>query len=381
MKKVTAHLVSTFLVLVLAQGACGDADADPELMRRVDEIFAEWDSTSSPGCALSVIRDGEVALSRGYGMANLEHDLAITPRTVFRIGSTSKQFSAAAVVLLVEQGELSLDDDVRKYVPELPEHDRPVTVRHLVHHTSGMRDYLALMSRAGKREADYYTNEEVIEALSRQKVLDFTPGDEHRYSNSGYFLLSVIVERASGQSLREFAGEHIFRPLGMRHTHFHDDHRFIVKNRADGYRKTGDGGFEISKTTLEMVGDGGVFTSVEDLYSWDQNFYDNKLGKGGPELIEQLLTPGSLNGGEKLTYAFGLEVIDYKGLRKVAHGGAFVGYRAELIRFPDEKLSVICLCNLAQTNPRRLAQQVADVYLADKLKESSEAKVEVTAAD
>ena len=363
--KTATLLASTLFCLALAYPSRADTDA-MDITRQVDEVFAEWDSTTSPGCALSVIHDGEVIYSRGYGMANLEHGLAITPSSVFRIGSTSKQFAAAAIALLAEQGKLSLDDDVRKHVPELPAYDPPVTVRHLVHHTSGLRDYLVLMRLAGKRNADFYTNEEVLEILSRQKALNFTPGAEHLYSNTGYFLMSVIVERASGKTLREYADEHIFRPLGMRSSHFHDNHRHIVKKRANGYSRTPDG-FEISQTALEMVGDGGVYTSVEDLYLWDQNFYDNRLGSGGPALIDQLLTPGVLNDGEKLTYAFGLGVNDYRGLAKVAHGGAFVGYRAEMIRFPDEKLSVICLCNLAQTNPSQLAQAVADLYLADKL--------------
>ena len=360
-------LFSLFALSLVADRLAADGPGDPELSRKVDEVFAPWDSTSSPGCALSVIRDGQTIYARGYGMANLEHGLAITPRTIFRIGSTSKQFAAAAIALLAEQGALSLDDDVRQHVPELPEYEAPMTVRHLIHHTSGLRDYLGLMRFSGKRDADYYTNEEVLAKLARQKALNFAPGDRHLYSNSGYFLLSVIVERASGKTLRQFAAEHIFSPLGMRHSHFHDDHREIVPQRATGYSRTADGGFEISQTTLEMVGDGGVFTSVEDLYRWDQNFYHNRLGKGGPQLVELLLTPGRLTGGEALTYAFGLGVSEYKGLLKVAHGGAFVGYRAEMIRFPEEKLSVICLCNLAQTNPSRLAQQVADIYLADKL--------------
>ena len=362
------YLLLSSLLLCIACGVFADAAQDRELTRKVDEVFAEWDTTSSPGCALSVIRASEVIYARGYGMANLEHGLAITPRTVFRIGSTSKQFAATAIALLAEQGKLSLDDDVRKHVPELPEYEASVTVRHLIHHTSGLRDYLGLMRLSGKGEADYYTNDEVIAKLARQKALNFTPGDEYLYSNSGYFLLSVIVERVSGKSLRDFADEHLFGPLDMHHSHFHDDHRRIVAHRADGYRRTADGGFGIDKTTLEMVGQGGVFTSVEDLYHWDQNFYGNRLGKGSPELIELLYTPGVLNDGERLTYAFGLSVTKYRGLRKVAHNGAFAGYRAEMIRFPDEELSVICLCNLAQTHPSRLAQQVADIYLADKLK-------------
>lgn len=371
-----------WLLLLATLGCAAGATAQgSELTDQVDQIFSEWDSTSSPGCALSVIKDGEVAYSRGYGMANLEHGLAITPQTVFRIGSTSKQFTAAATALLAEQGEISLDDDIRKYLPEIPAYSAPITIRQLIHHTSGLRDYLSLMSFSGFGAFDYYTDTEVIAKLAAQRQPNFAPGEDHLYSNSGYFLLSVIIERVSGQSLREFAQTHIFSALGMRHSHFHDDHRHIVAQRAAGYSRTNEAGFEISQTTLGMVGDGGVFTSLEDLFHWDQNFYQNRLGQGGPALLEQLHTPGELNNGEVLTYAYGLSVSDYRGLRKVSHGGAFVGYRAEMIRFPEEALSVICLCNLAQTNPSALAQSVADVYLGDRLAASTATGSESTQSE
>ncbi len=382
--RLLAALGCTVFVASVAELRAQPTEA--ELTQKVDEVFAEWDSTSSPGCSLAVIRDGDVIYGRGYGMANLEYDVAISPRSVFRIGSTSKQFTAAAVALLAGEGKLSLDDDIREHLPEMPRYDSPVTIRHLIHHTSGVRDYLTLMWLKGKRDEDYYTDEEVVVAVARQKELNFEPGERYLYSNSGYFLLSQIVESASGQTLAEYARQHIFDPLGMTNTHFHDDHRRIVKNRADGYGPTEDGGWEINKTTLEMLGDGAVFTTVEDLLLWDRNFYDNKLGQGGPALIEQLLTPGMLNDGERQDYAFGLTVRDYKGLRMISHGGGFVGYRAEMIRFPDESFSVACLCNLSGVNPSRLARQVADVYLAGKFQqeeavESAEAEGEEEALE
>ena len=353
--------------------AQGGSSAVPEKSReqRVDEIFAQYDSTRSPGCSLSVLQGGETIYQRGYGMANLEYNLALTPRSVFRIASTSKQFTAASIALLAEQGKLDLDDDVRKYLPELREHEVPATIRQMLHHTSGIRDYLELMWLAGADDADHYEVEDAFEMIARQRVLNFEPNSEHLYSNAGYFLLSRVVERASGQTLREYARENIFQPLGMADTHFHDDHTEVVKNRADGYAPNDSGGFDISMTTLDMVGDGGVFTTVEDLARWDANFYDNRLGKGGTELIELLLTPGVLNNGEQLSYALGLGVGEYRGLPLVSHGGAFVGFRANLLRFPEERFSVICLCNLGTTSPSRLARQVADVYLADRFEEAS----------
>ncbi len=343
----------------------GAAEPAVDIAGRVDAIFADYDSTRTPGCSLAVVQDGELAFARGYGMASLDHGVPLGPASVFRIASTSKQFTAFSIQLLVDRGQVDLDGDVRTYLPELPEYESPVTVRHLVNHTSGYRDYLALNYLAGTRDDDFYTDAEVLDLLSRQRELNFAPGSEYLYSNSGYFLLGQIVLRVTGKTLREFAAEEIFAPLGMRQTHFHDDHREIVPGRAVGYSPADGGGFEIDQTTLEMIGDGGVFTTVEDLARWDVNFYQPRVGTGAT--IERMLERGVLSDGEVIDYASGLGVGEYRGLRKVAHAGGFVGYRAQLIRFPDQKLSVICLCNRADANPSRLAQTVADLYLADHL--------------
>jgi CubicO group peptidase (beta-lactamase class C family) len=344
------------------------------LEARVDSVFAEYDNTRSPGCALGVIRDGRFILKRGYGMANLEHGIPNSPSTVFRIGSTSKQFTAAAMVLLAAEGKLSLDDDIRRFLPEMRDYGTPVTIRHLLHHTSGVRDYLTLMMLAGKRSDDWYTDDEVVSMIARQRELNFEPGERLLYSNAGYFLLSQIVKRASGMSLREYAAERIFEPLGMEHTHFHDEHDEIVPNRASGYAPADDGGFRISMTTLDMVGDGGVFTTVEDLYHWDQNFYRPQVG--GQSFLNQLLTRGVLSNGDTLDYALGLGHARYRGLDVVRHGGAFVGFRADMMRFPSERFTVICLCNLSTGRPGRLAERVADIYLEDRLEPVEEAPEE-----
>ena len=348
-------------------GGPNQDEKDPRT-EKVDKVFAQWDKPDSPGCALAVIKDGQIVYKRGYGMANLEHNIPLSPASIMDTGSVSKQFTALAIALLAEQGKLSLDDDVRKYLPEIPRYEVPVTIRHLIHHTSGIRDYLTLMSIAGMRDDDYYVDGEVVKLLARQKELNFKPGSEFLYSNSGYFLLSQIVKQASGNTLREFAQENIFRPLGMTRTKFYDDHTEIVRNRAASYVPRRGGGFQIAATTLDMVGDGNVFTCVEDLFLWDQNFYQNKLGKGGQGLINQVLTTGTLNSGQMIDYAFGLFIGEYKGLRTVEHGGAFVGYRAMTMRFPDQRFSVILQCNLGSMNPSNLARRVADIYLADQLK-------------
>lgn len=350
------------------------------LTEKVDQLFVSWDKPDSPGCALGIIHDGKLIYARGYGMANLEHNIPITSKSVFRIGSTSKQFTAMCLVLLEDEGKLSLDDSLSKFFPQMPDYAENVTIRHLIHHTSGIRDYLTLAEIAGMRDDDYFSDAEVVDLLARQKELNFRPGEEHLYSNSGYFLLSQIIKKASGKSLREYAEEKIFQPLGMTNTHFHDDHTKIVKNRASGYAPQKGGGFVISMTTLPMTGDGGVFTSVEDLFFWDLNFYDNRLGKSGQALIEKIQTPGVLNSGKKLDYAFGLGIGEHKGLRIVSHGGAFVGFRADMLRFPDQRFSVICLANLSTFNPSVMVKRVADIYLADLFKEESGDK-EKTAPD
>jgi len=347
MKRIPALLlvIGTALAGALAVASCsskpaasssGSAASSPapaaELEKRVDALFTEWDKPDSPGCALGVIRDGKFVYRHGYGMADLEYGIPITSESVFRIGSTSKQFTAMCLALLEEEDKLSLDDSLRQFLPEMPGYADEITLRHLIHHTSGIRDYLTLWEIAGDREDDYLVDGEVVDLLARQRELNFAPGDEHLYSNSGYFLLSQVVLRATGQTLAAYAAEHIFKPLGMTATHFHDDHTAIVKNRAAGYAPTDGGGFRISMTTLDMCGDGGVFTTVDDLLLWDGSFYNNRLGKGGQALIDKVLTPGVLNSGKRLDYSFGLGLGTYKGLKTVSHGGAFVGYRADIIR-------------------------------------------------
>ncbi len=352
---------------VTPAGGPNQADKDPR-SEEIDKVFAQWDKPDSPGCELAVIKDRQIVYKRGYGMANLEHNIPMSPASIMDTGSVSKQFTAMAIALLAEQGKISLDDDVRKYLPEIPQYEAPITIRHLIHHTSGIRDYLTLMSIAGMRDDDYYVDGEVVSLLARQKELNFRPGSEFLYSNSGYFLLSQIVKRASGKTLREFADENMFKPLGMIRTKFYDDHNEIVKKRAASYVPRRGGGFQIAATTLDMVGDGNVFTCVEDLFLWDQNFYHNKLGKGEQALINQVLTTGTLNSGERIDYAFGLVIGQYRGLRIVEHGGAFVGYRAMTMRFPEQRFSVVLQCNLGTMNPSNLARRIADIYLADQFK-------------
>jgi CubicO group peptidase (beta-lactamase class C family) len=360
------------LTLMIGGAAVGQSKPNPPgtdkaISARVDEVFARFDKPDSPGCALAVIKEGQVIYKRGYGMSNLEYGIPITPLSIFHIASISKEFTAMAIVMLAQQGKLSLDDDVRKYVPEVPDLGERITIRHLIHHTSGLRDQWALLEMAGWREDDVITEGDILDLISRQKALNFKPGDEHLYSNTGYTLLAVIVKRVSGQSLRDFADAHIFKPLGMTRTHFHDDHSMIVKDRTSAYQPRTGGGLKISIPVFDTYGATSLFTTVEDMAKWDQNFVDKKVG--GEAVIEQLLTPGVLNNGKKLTYAFGLSLGEYKGLKTVGHGGADAGYRADFVRFPDKRLSIVCLCNISNSNPGMLTRRVADVYLADQFKQ------------
>jgi CubicO group peptidase (beta-lactamase class C family) len=343
-------------------------EKDPRFSK-VDSLFVEWDRPDLPGCALAVIQDGAIVYKQAYGMADLERNVPLSPASVFDLASTSKQFVAMCILLLAGEGRLTLDDSLRQHIPEMPPYAAGINLRHLIHHTSGIRDYLELMELCGQRfENDYY-EDEIVALLARQKELNFEPGAEHLYSNSGYFLLGEIVKRVSGQPLSEYAQERIFGPLGMVHTRFWDDFSLIVPNRAIGYEPRAGGGYSLALYHFDLVGDGGLLSSVEDLFLWDQNFYDNKLGVGGPGLIEQMLTRGTLNNGEQLDYAFALSHGVYRGLPTVSHGGSWAGYRAEMLRFPEQRLSVICLSNLSNFNPTGLAKQVADIFLQGRFGE------------
>lgn len=328
---------------------------------QIDAIFSDWGSGNVPGASIGVIKDGQFIFKTGYGMANLEYGIPNSPTSVFRIASTSKQFTAACIIHLALSEKLSLDDSLHQFFPDFPEYAKRITVRQLLNHTSGMRDYLTLTYLAGYADNDHFTNNDVMKLLVQQHELNFTPGEQFNYSNSGYWLLGQIVEEVSGMSLRDYADKHLFKPLGMLNTHFHDDHTHIVKNRSSGYGQGENGQFKISMTTLDMVGDGGIYTTIEDMKKWDDSYYQSDVL---PEQFWKLmLTTGQLNSGEPITYASGLVVSEYKGQEVISHGGAFVGYRAQFIRFPEHKLSVIVFANRADANPTEKAYAVADLFL------------------
>ena len=336
----------------------------------IDRIFADWDRHDSPGCALALYQDGRIAYEHGYGMADLEHDVPITPESVFYVGSVSKQFTAMTAAIAMEQGKLAIDDPIRKYLPELPDYTSSITIRHLLHHTSGLRDYNTLLSIAGRRGDEAFDNLTVLRITARQKKLNFQPGDEYLYSNTGYTLLALIVERATGTPFAQFAAKNIFEPLGMTVTHYHTDESRLVKWRALAYEGRGTD-FRLDTPSNERAGAGGLFTSVRDLLRWDENFYTAQVG--GRSVIERLQTRGKLNNGTTLAYAWGLEIGSYRGLRIVEHAGSLGGYRAQLLRFPDQHASVAVLCNLGGIDPSTLARRASDAYLGSRFTAPAEA--------
>ena len=344
----------------------GKANPSPDeaLTARVDKLFAQWDKPDSPGCALGIVKDGRLIYKRGYGMANLDHNVPITTTTVMDIMSMDKQFTAMSILLLSKRGKLSLDDEIHKYLPELPQYQRPITIRHLIHHTSGIRDFVHLTALAGVRGNVEETEDNVLGWITRQKELNFKPGEEYLYSNSEYILLDLIVKRVSGKAMREFAEENIFKPLGMNNTRMQTDRTLVVKNRATGYFLGINGGFSVAVTKR-----GAMDSTVEDLFLWDQNFYNNKLG-GGPDLIREELSTGMLNNGEKIDYAFGLRVGEYRGLRNIGHGGGGGGFHSAMFRYPEQKFSVMCLCN-GEIEPGVFTAQVTDIFLADQFKKGA----------
>ena len=354
------------LLVVCCASCVAFADSTPSM--KVDALFAAWSKSDHPGCAVGLVRDGKMLYSRGYGLADIEHDAPITPATVFHVASVSKQFTAMAIHLLAQDGRLALDDDVRKYLPELHDFGKTITIRHLLHHTSGLRDQWDLLLLAGWRLGDVITEQDILDLVWRQNELNFAPGEKHLYSNTGYTLLGVIVKRVSGKSLREFTDERMFKPLGMAHTHFHEQYGSLVHGRAYSYIPLPGAeqvGYRSIALSYSNVGATSLFTTVDDLARWDENFYSGRVG--GKELLARMQVKGTLNNGSEIAYASGLMIDDYRGAKVVEHSGADAGFRVQLLRFPDQHFSAIILCNAGEANPWVLSRNVADIHLAAEL--------------
>lgn len=357
-QKIFCALFFTFLIHIV------NAQLADSLSKKVDAVFADYNKTNSPGCALAILKDGKIIYEKGYGMSNLEYNIPISPSSIFHVASISKQFTAAAIIMLSLEGKLSLNDDIRKYLPEVPDFGHTITFNHLLHHTSGLRDQWELQRFAGWRDDDLITEKDILEMLAREKSLNFLPGDEEDYCNTGYTLLGIAVKRISGVSLKKYADSVFFEPLGMTSTHFNSNHAEIIPNRTSAYQKNENGKWEKSIPVFDTYGATSLFTTVDDLAKWDENFYTKKVG--GTNFINAMLITGILNNHTPQTYASGLYIETYKGHKTVMHSGADAGYRSIFIRFPDEHFSVILLANLANIRVKTLAYKVADIFLIDK---------------
>lgn len=354
-------------VAAAALALAGPSPSAQSIDNRVNTIFAAWNKKDTPGCALGVAQTGEPVLLRSFGMADLENDRPIAPETIFEAGSVSKQFTAAAINLLALDGKLSLDDPARKYLPELPAIASGIRLRHLLTHTSGLRSQWPLLTLAGRPPGEaVHSIPEILDLVSRQQRLNFEPGDDFLYNNTAFTLLSVVVARVSGQSFQQFCDARLFKPIGMNSTRWREDHTAIVRNRATAYTRGSDAQIHSDMSFTDVVGNGGLLTTVKDLLAWNENLDTARVG--GRAFVESLHTRGRLNDGFVNEYAQGLYVRTFQGVKEVSHGGSTAGYRSFLARYPDQRLSVAVLCNVASANPERLGHEVAQLYLRDALK-------------
>jgi CubicO group peptidase (beta-lactamase class C family) len=353
-----------FLLLIICS-LSGISFSQFKASQAIDSLFAEWNKPNVPGCALGIMKDGELLYSKGYGMANLDYNIPNSDSSAYWICSTSKQFTAACIVLLAEQGKLSFDDNLKQYFPDFPDYAKEITIRQLLNHTSGIRDYYDLRILKGLSDEYLYTDADLKKLLINQTNLNFAPGEKFLYGNSGYWLLGQIVNMVSGTNLADFARKEIFEPLGMNNTHFHNDHTQIVKNRAVGYVPNGEGIYKMSTIIIDVIGAGGIITTIKDIKKWDDAYYNSTvLSK---TFWEEMTRQGVLNNGEVIDYASGLWIEKYKGLKTIRHSGAFVGFRTVFVKFPEEHLSIAIFANREDANTLRKAYQIADILLKGKL--------------
>jgi CubicO group peptidase (beta-lactamase class C family) len=359
----TAAMKNALVLFLLSPFAINAQPLPDSTIKKIDEIFKNY-NVNTPGCAVAVMRKGEVVFKKGYGMATLEFNVPITSSTIFHIASESKQYVAFCMLLLEQQGKLSLDDDIRKYLDFVPDFGKKITIKNLIYHTSGLRDQWQLLANAGWQLDDVITQDHVIKLVSKQKELNFPPGEEMLYCNTGYTLMAEIVKKTSGQSLRKFCDSAIFKPLGMNDTHFHDDYREIVKNRAYSYSPRGSGGYQNAVLSYSIVGATSLFTTVEDEMKWLHNYETGQVG--GKALIEKMYQTGVLNDGKKLNYAFAISIDNYKGWKYIGHGGGDAGFRTYACRYPDLDLGIVVFSNAGNANPFGFCRQIADQFLTPK---------------
>lgn len=331
-----------------------------DTLQLIDKTFAQY-LPNIPGVQLSISRNNQLIFSKAWGMADLERNIPLSTSSILEAGSVSKQFTAAAILLLDQQHKLSIEDDIRKYIPELPNYGNPIKISYLLHHTSGIRDWGAVAGLTGwPRGKKYYTNEDALEIIARQKHLNNKPGAEYIYSNSNFNLLAILVERVSGLSLAAYTDKYIFKPAGLLHTSWRDNPNRIVMNRAIAYTKT-DKDYEINMPNEYVYGNGGLLTTTEDLLQWNSYYQSGMLGN--PSLLEKQIKTDPLGNGAMNTYAAGLFIQQVKGWNSISHSGATAGYRAFLESFPDLHLSYAVLSNNAGINIVTLARKIAALFL------------------
>jgi len=351
---------------------------------RADSVFQRFDRTDSPGCALGVYQDSRILYARGYGMASLEHGIAITPRTVLDVGSISKQFTAMAVLLLEKDGKLSLDDPIRKHIPEMPAYADRITLRRALSQTSGLRDLYTLMGQTGRVfEGDTV---DALRIITRSAEPNYEPGARYLYTNSGWILAAQAIYRITGKTLAQFADERIFSPLGMHDTRYLSDASLVIPNVAESYTPRAGGGYRLARSSYDgsIMGAGAVHTTVEDFARWLNNYETAVVG--GRDAIATLTTPTKLNDGSPArsgatqAYAVGLSAGTLRGLPMISHGGSWAGFRGHFLRFPEQRLSVATFCNLSTSGPDSLARKVAGIYLGDRMQPDSASIWTVTLA-
>lgn len=357
------RILSSIIALSIIAGSFSCHSQEMVEEAQIDEAFMAWDDPNIPGMAVGVVSKGKMIFSKGYGSANLEHNIPISPASIFDIASVSKQFAGIAIAMLIKEGKLSEDDDIKKYLPDLPDYGHTITVGNLLHHTSGLRDWPTLLIAAGYMMEDVISFDLILSLIYAQKELNFVPGEEYVYSNSNYSLLVQIHEKITGDKFDSWTRNNIFKPLGMKNSHFHLDYRRLVKNRVDSYAPAGFNVFINIPNNLCGIGSSSLYTSVEDLSKWVINFGSPKVG--GTEVIEMMTRGAKLNNGEPVNYGFGIATGDYKGQEKWSHSGGWAGFRTYLCYMPDLEFGVIVLSNHAAVNPTALSNRLIDLYYPD----------------
>lgn len=403
MKRALTIAAFTLHSLVLAQANFGTAQVQPSTVNvvdrsrqladksaQVDALFAPWTQGRRPGAVVLVVQDGRVVYKKGYGQADIAANTPITPNTAFDLGSISKPFTAMGIMMLVERGELRYSDTLSRFFPEFPSYARKITIRHLLYHTHGLPDYEGLFVKSGMIDKDYPrsskgkeegfepTIKDTLRLLAQQKQLHFDPGDNYEYGGSGYVLLALIIEKVSGKPYPQFLKENIFQPLGMNNTMVYDERRPEVKNKAMSYARLGEEYKVIDYTPLNLIyGDGNINSTVEDLYKWDQALYTERLLKA--TTLTQAFSTGKLNDGTETGYGFGWLVRNSPGLRRIAHGGSWVGFRNLLVRYPDQRLTIIVLSNFAEFDRETLVYKIARIYQGNQMVLPNAVKVDAEA--